>query len=274
MIFIVGGTTSVGRSICEQLRARDAPYREVTTPLTSLRASRRGTRAVVLCDGISDEFLTQRLSALEAARAANVAVIVNVSSYGADKYSAATILRWHAEVELHATQLGLAAIHLRPTFLMQELLDRAAGVAERGLLEMPMRSAACNFVDARDVADVAVHALDHGVGQGILELRGQRSWTYTEIADELTALCGSPAAYRDICAPRMQGALLRSGHTETETRLLLELWGLAADGDLSAKPNDTIERVTGRSPRKLQQFLREHASRFTRRLTPRSAYLG
>jgi uncharacterized protein YbjT (DUF2867 family) len=273
MILIVGGTTSVGRSLCEELRARDTPYREIPTLLTGLRASLRNTRAVVLCNAMSEEFLAQRFAALEAARIANVALVINVSSCGAAKESAATILRWHAEIEQRAAQLGLAVTHLRPSFLMQDLLDRAASVAARGVLEMPMRSAACNFVDARDIAAVAVQALDHDVGQRVLELRGARSWTHAEIAARLTTHCGSPVFYRDICAPRAQGTLLREGRAESEIRMLLEWWGLAADGDLHADPNGTIEKITGRPPRTLEDFLREHAAQFTPRLTRRSASL-
>jgi uncharacterized protein YbjT (DUF2867 family) len=251
MIVIVGSTASIGRSLSEQLRARDTPYREVPRLLTGMRASLRGAHAVVLCNAIAEDFLVQRLLALEVARSADVGLVINVSSCGAAKESAATILRWHAEIEQRAAQL----------------------VAARGVLEMPMRSAACNFVDARDIAAVAVQALDHDVGQRVLELRGARSWTYAEIAAGLTTHCGSPVFYRDICAPRAQGTLLREGRAESEIRMLLEWWGLAADGDLHADPNGTIEKITGRPPGTLEDFLREHAAQFTPRLTRRSASL-
>lgn len=210
----------MGRSIRDELHARGTPYREVAA-LSRRPASLHRTRALVLRNAASEDVLPLRLAAIETARTANVAFVINVSPFAAQKDSAAAILRWHTEIELHAAQLRLTACHPRPSFLMRNLLDRAAGVAERGVLEMPMRSAACNFVDARDVADVEQRVIDHGVGQRVLELRALRAWTYGEIAAELTSRCGPAVVYRDVCAPRMQGASLRAGRTETEIRIMM-----------------------------------------------------
>ena len=116
------------------------------------------------------------------ARAAHTAGMkVALSGVGADAGLCCTrVLRWLGEAETSVAAAGLPVTVLRPTYLMQLLLEFSASISQQGLIAGPFRSSNWTWVDARDVAAVAVAALknpEHAGRRYIVTGSESKSWS-------------------------------------------------------------------------------------------------
>jgi NAD(P)H dehydrogenase (quinone) len=132
-----------------------------------------------------------------------------------------------------------------------------SGAAGRGL---------ANFIDTRDVADVARVALldDANVNsQRAYHLTGPRPWSMQEIAHELSMLLDRPVVYGERSPAQHRAALLAAGVDHFVVDLLLGLDEMFRESAL-AETTATVEQLTGRAPRSLPQWLTENIAVFRR----------
>lgn len=125
-----------------------------------------------------------------------------------------------------------------------------------GELALPTADAVEPFVDAEDIAEVAVAALrdDRHVG-GTYELTGPRLLSFHDVARELTAACGRPVTYVPVPEAEYRAALVAAG----EPVEFAELFRLILDGR-NARLTDGVRRVLGREPRDFTRYARETAA--------------
>ena len=93
---------------------------------------------------------------------------------------------------------------LRPNSFMQVLIGQLMlpALAASGVVPNPIANAGISFVDARDVGEVAAHALTRQDWDGeTLVLTGPRSISYRQIADLVSERSGT-AARRSSKSPR------------------------------------------------------------------------
>jgi uncharacterized protein YbjT (DUF2867 family) len=127
----------------------------------SLQRAVEGVEAVFLASGFSPHIAEAHLKIANAAKAAGVKRFVQLSGVGANpQMCCARALRWLGQAET-----GVAACpdvlltRLRPTYMLQMLFEFAPTIAQQGVIAGPFRSTPWSWVDARDVAAVAVAAL-------------------------------------------------------------------------------------------------------------------
>lgn len=192
-----------------------------------------------------------------AARAAGVTRIVQVTGLGADPRSPIRRLRWLGEAEARVAAEGVKAWILRPAVAMQSLVKHNPEIGSGGRLEAPFRRAKMPLVDARDVAAVALRVLDSKDPPRALELSGTQALDYFEIARECSRACGHRIEYLDICSPKARGNLEARGLSPRLIEALIEFWDYAAAGLVPVPVTDDIERVLGRAPRSLCDFLKD-----------------
>lgn len=148
---------------------------------------------------------------------------------------------------------------LRPNWFHQVLTDERyfrASIADDGVLPMPTGAAAAiSYVDTRDIAAVAVEALAApGHAGRIYTISGPAALDADELARRLSAGIGRPVRAVDP-SPEQIAAGLDPWLAELNEDVYRRI---RAGG--FAEVTDTVERVTGRAARSVDDFIVEHAS--------------
>lgn len=128
-----------------------------------------------------------------------------------------------------------------------------------GTVELPTRNSREPFVDADDIADVAVAALldPRHAGQ-LYEVTGPRLLTFADATAEIAAVSQRPVAYSDI-APETFHAMLLSEVGRDYADLLTNLCTEVFDGR-NESTADGVERALGRKPRDFSDYCRATAA--------------
>ena len=163
----------------------------------------------------------------------------------------------HAVAERAIMASGLEWTMLRPTFFMQNYATSMAGAVRQGTIYEPADNGATSFVDVRDIADVAVHALtgEGHAGKGYV-MAGPAALTRTQVADTLSKVSGRPVGYVAVDDAALRQAL--TGAPEAVIDLMSKLYGYVREGFTAVTTTD-IETVTGRPARSFATFARDHA---------------
>ncbi|MEU6339583.1 NmrA family transcriptional regulator [Streptomyces sp. NPDC046977] len=129
-----------------------------------------------------------------------------------------------------------------------------------GEIAFPAGTVGEPFVDARDIADVAVAALTgDGHAGRTYEVTGPRLLTFAEAAAEIGAATGRPVRYTAVPLGAYGPRLAALGLPDETVGFLTELFGELLDGR-NAHLTDDVARVLGRAPRDFGDFAREAAA--------------
>ena len=198
------------------------------------------------------------LPAVEFGRRKGLEHVVFLSLQGADRNRVVP----HAKVEAWLRASGLSWTFVRPSFFMQNLSTTHRVDVVAGRLVVPAGHGRTAFVDALDVAAVAVEALqrpDAHIGKAWTPT-GPEALTYGEVAAQLTAVLGRPVVYD------RPGALRYALHAR---RRLGMPWGMVgvttaiytvARLGRAAGLTDDVRAVTGHGPRSFLEFARREAA--------------
>jgi uncharacterized protein YbjT (DUF2867 family) len=276
MWLVTHASSAVGRAVVQAAAAEGRELRLLVRDVTQLPADLKGYQAlqvaytdqsqleqafagvshVVLITPLDGQMGEWHEALARAARAAGVKHVVQITGLGADPRSQIRRLRWLGEAEARVAAVGLKPWVLRPAVAMQSLLKHNPEIGAGGSLEAPFRRAKMPLVDARDVAQVALRVLESDEPPRALELSGTKPLDYFEIARECSRACGQRIEYLDICSPKARGSLEARGLSPRLIEALIEFWDYAAAGMVPLPITDDIERVLGRPPRSLCDFLK------------------
>ena len=260
---VTGGTGKTGRRVVERLRARGVP----------LRAATRSTGPRL--DWADD---TTWDAVLEDAGAVYLAYAPDAGLPGAAEVLGAFARRC---AERGATRLvllsgrgeqgarrseeavaasGVATVVVRSSFFAQGFSeDFLADGVRAGVIALPAGEVAEPFVDADDVADVAVAALTGALAPGLHEVTGPASWTFAQVADVLAGAAARPVRYEAVSAAAFAAGLVDAGVPGEEAAALAALFGEVLDGR-NAAPTAGVLDALGRAPRGLSEVVREAAA--------------
>jgi uncharacterized protein YbjT (DUF2867 family) len=150
---------------------------------------------------------------------------------------------------------------------MQNFTDDHVPVIE-GAITVPTRGGAEAFVDAADIAAVAAETLadpDTHAGARYAPT-GPEALTVREVADIIADVIGGPVTHNDIDPAAWIGGAVAAGVVPADYAVMLRwLTGTIISGN-GSRPNDDIEKVTGRPPTTFQDFARRNAPAWTRTL--------
>lgn len=128
------------------------------------------------------------------------------------------------------------------------------GMVLEGAITLPAAEIPEPFVDANDVADVAVAALsEDGHAGEIYEVTGPRLLTFTEVAQEISLATGREISFVRVSKKAFSNAIAKSGAPEEIAWLLNYLFGTVLDGR-NAHVCDGVQRALGRSPADFPDF--------------------
>lgn len=229
-------------------------------PATLERALRNIDR-LFIAHGTSPRQVRNEIALIDAAVAADVGHIVKLSALG--PASQLHPLDWHMRIEAHLAQQNIGYTVLHPSAFL-DILKRAALDVVKGTWGGAAGSGLANFIDTRDVADVARIALLASVESGAqraLHLTGPRAWNMQQIAQEMSRAVGREIKYSERTPSEQRAALLASGVSEFAADLLLGLDRLFRASAL-AETTSTVEQMTGHAPRTLTDWLAENSAIF------------
>lgn len=281
MICITGAGGTVGSEVARQLASAAVPLRAAFFSKDKVAAAREAGIDAVAIDygrpetlrsafqGCGELYLVGpnavdqtrlELNAVEAAKAAGVRHIVKQSVMGAAD-EAFELAGVHRPVELAIEASGLAWTFLRPNSFMQNVVTYMAGtIKAHDAFYSASGTAKISHVDVRDIAAVAVKALTESGHEGkAYTLTGPEGFSYDELADALSAALGRTVKHISLSPPELKGALLAEGLPEPVADRMLDLERFYRE-DRANRISDDIQRVTGRSARRLAPYLHECAS--------------
>jgi uncharacterized protein YbjT (DUF2867 family) len=129
-----------------------------------------------------------------------------------------------------------------------------------GEIRLPAGDVPTPFLDADDIADVAVAALtdDRHVGQ-LYELTGPRSLTFAEAAEEIAEATGRDVRYVPVSLEQHEAELAEHHVPPEVIELLTYLFSEVVDGR-NANVTDGVERALGRKARDFADYARGAAA--------------
>ncbi|MFZ3494807.1 NmrA family NAD(P)-binding protein [Streptomyces sp. 5.8] len=256
---IPGATSTTGATGIHPLPV-EVQYADAADP-RSLRTAFKGADQLFLAMANGPEQVALETRVIDIAAQAGIGHIVKISAPAAEADSPVAVSRGHHAVEEHLRACGLTHTVLRPYAFMQNLLRLAPAVA-RGVILGTMGEAPCNYVDCRDIGDVAAAALTRpGIAGGTYTLTGPEAVAYPELAARLTTLTGRPVRYVDLAPDELRDSLIRNAHMpDWLADHVTEIQQLAVTRP--ENPTTTVTDLLGRPPRTLDAFLREHHAQF------------
>lgn len=285
MILVIGGKSKIGSALIENLLARGEEVRalvrdmesaaafpaaveavtgELASP-DSLAAAMTGADKVFLLSSPHRDVVRWHHNAVDAARVSGVGLVVRSSIIGADQPSPAEFVSAHTECDRYLEESGVDHVILRPNLFLQNVPESTIpSIGADGSFYLNAGKARISMVDTRDVAAVASIALTE-VGHASMhyDLTGPEALSYCDVASMLSAALGRAITYTDVPDDTVRDALLGFG---------LDPWlvgapvGLYQDYRRSGTNGyvsvvtDTVERVTGRLSRSLDELLSEQST--------------
>ncbi len=156
---------------------------------------------------------------------------------------------------------GLEWTIVRPTFFAQNFSEGAwLDDVISGTVAFPIGDVREPFVDADDIADVAVAALteDRHIGQ-TYELTGPRLLSFGDAVAEIAAASGRDLTFVSVPMDDYVATLTEYGLPEDFIWLLSYLFTTVLDGR-NARLADGVQRALGREPKDFEDFARETAA--------------
>ncbi len=283
MILVTGATSAVGHAVIEELLARKIPVRAfVHQPAAAERLEAQGAEALVgdmterasvqkALQGVERVYLisptTEQLFAIEhlwaeEARKAGIHSVVKQSEIGADPQSFSPLLQQHGRAEAAIRTSGVPYTILRTLYFMQNFGPMyAQSILTSGMICAALANARISYVDARDVAAVAVHLLiEEGHQDQEYEVTGPEALSCGQLADIFSTILDVPVSYTAISDDDAQQELLKR-YSDWTAHAVLTLLQFYRQGG-GASVTRVIEDVTAHKPCTVVTYLTEHRQTF------------
>jgi uncharacterized protein YbjT (DUF2867 family) len=263
-ILVLGGTGKTGRRVAERLRARAIPVRvgsrSADPPFdwedpSTWEPALRGVRSAYVAyypDLAVPGAVETMGSFAELAVRSGVPRLVLLAGRGEPEAE---------QAEEAVLESGADVTVVRSTWFAQNFSeDYWAEYVQSGEVALPAGDTPEPFVDADDIADVAVEALteDGHVGQ-LYELTGPRLLTFAEAVDEIGETTGREIEYVPISIEEFAAAAAAQVVPGEVIELLRYLFGEVLDGR-NAHLADGVQRALGREPKDFAEYARDAAA--------------
>ncbi len=267
VFLVLGATGKTGRRVTARLRSAGKTVRAASrTSRTRFDWADPSTWDEVV-DGVSAVYVIApdvpgpAHKFVPMAVAAGVRRFVLLSGRGADTWGDSTFGLDMRSAEEAVRASGAEWSILRPTNFHQnfdEDLFHAPIMA--GELALPARDVVEPFIDADDIADVAVALLtEPGHAGHAYELSGPRALSFREATGEIARVSGRPMSYVDVTPEEYVATLVAQGFPAEVASYLRELFELMRRG-VTAEVTDGVRRVLGREPRDFTDYVARAAA--------------
>jgi uncharacterized protein YbjT (DUF2867 family) len=263
LTLVLGGTGKTGRRVAEGLQARGIATRI---------ASRSARPAFSWNDPAGWPLLLQDVKAVYLSYAPDLAIPGAAASIRTFTEAAVAegvmriiLLSGRGEAEAEACEqivrdCGLDWTIVRASWFNQNFSEGAfTEMVKAGAITLPVGPIGEPFIDARDIADVAIAALSEAGHSGeTYEVTGPRLLTFADIADELSSATGRRITFTSISRAAFLEGVEQSGVPADIAWLMDYLFTTVLDGR-NAHISNGVQRALGRPPRDFSLYAAEIA---------------
>jgi uncharacterized protein YbjT (DUF2867 family) len=287
-ILVTGATGTVGSEVVKQL-SRDALNYNIKTGVHSIknvdRVEQYDRIKAVQIDYDKQEgletafkdvdklFLLTHPSSKSAEHESNLITkakksgikhIVKQSIMLADLNADVEAMRLHRQAEKLIEDSGIPYTFLRPNEFMQGFINfQGTTIKSNNAFYIPADDAKVSFVDARDIAAVAVKALvdgDKHYNKSYM-VTGPEALSYHQAAEILSNATGKKIDYVNISEEEIREALKETGMNDWLISTIVGLYALYRNGGAS-QVSSAVEEVTGRKATAFVEFAKDYADAF------------
>lgn len=263
-ILVLGGTGKTGRRVVQRLRDGGVPVRVGSrsaeqpfdwTDRTTWAPVLRGVDAgyVSFYPDLAVPGAPEAVGAFaDFAVASGVSRLVLLSGRGEEEAETAEKLIRSAGVEWTILRSSWFSQNFSEDYLREPVMS--------GEVALPVSTVPEPFVDADDIAEVAVAALTGSGHAGQLyELTGPRPLTFAEAVGEIARAAGRRIDFVPVSIGEYAQALAAEGVPAEVIELLTYLFTTVLDGR-NAQVADGVQRALGRPPRDFADYARDAAA--------------
>lgn len=285
-ILVTGGNGKLSRRVLELLLDQDAGPLITTTrqpdrlaglaargvevrhadfslPAADIVPALRGARKMLLVstntlEGWGKRF-EQHERAIRAAVEAGVGHIVYTSLTFPYPASPVPVAKDHLATENLLREIGIEYTILRNNIYAESLLFSLPAAARTGRLKASAGDGRAAYITREDCAKAAAGALLRGETRCVYEISGPEALGFADLAGIASSLSGREVVYEPVDAGAWKSELLAGGMDP----MLAELWvgfDLAIGEGLMDLVTRDVERLSGASPERVEDFLRQHWS--------------
>jgi uncharacterized protein YbjT (DUF2867 family) len=277
-VLVTGATGNVGAAVVAELLRRGAAVRAfVRRPSdrfgddvelavgdfddrASIRAALAGVDRVFLSSADGPRKAEQEAAVVDTA--AGVELVVKASTVGARAGSPLPAWDRNGRSEDHLRRSGTPAVVLRSGFYMTNLLAAAEPVRAQGVLPAPAGDGRVAMIDPADVGAVAAAVLTgDGHAGRTYELTGPEAITYRDVAAALSGALDTDVQHVDVPPAAFRENLTAAGMPPWLIEQVDGAFARIRAGELAAT-TDAVHVLTGRPPRGIAEFVRDHAEAF------------
>ena len=222
-----------------------------------------GTRTVFIAMGsIGVQGALQRIAINVAAGISSIEQVTRVSVLNASADSRGINQRAHDSIDQFATSTRVPYSTIRPAIFSLSLLAAADEVRASNTWTGLAGSGRMALIDHRDAAEAGLCVLtDPELWGAHHEVTGPVAMSWPEALELLSAELGEPVTFEVAGDREFLERLIEAGAPAGEAELLVAReWAILA-GEIDYT-TDTFERLTGRAPRPVADFLHEHRAAF------------
>ncbi|MFI7104940.1 NAD(P)H-binding protein [Nonomuraea sp. NPDC050227] len=263
-ILVLGGTGKTGRRVADRLTSLGLPVRIGSRSATpSFDWADRSTWSAAL-DGVESVYVAYYpdlalpgayedvLELTRLAADAGVRRLVLLSGRGEPGAEASERTVRESGLDWTIVRCGWFMQNFSEGFLLDQVLD--------GVLAIPVADVPEPFVDADDIADVAVAALTQDGHAGRLyELTGPRLLTFADAAAELSKATGRTITSIEVTPEEYVAGAVAAGVPKEEAEGLTGLFTEVLDGR-NAHVTDGVREALGRPARDFADYARANAT--------------
>jgi uncharacterized protein YbjT (DUF2867 family) len=276
MILVTGATGTVGGEVAAALAGRGEPVRAVVRDPAraahlpagvevvqgdldlpeSLTPALDGARAVFLLGGWGD--MPQLASRIERAGVEHVVLLTSRCVVGGRPDNPVT--RMWLDSEAAVCESGVAATILRPSGFQSNALRWLPELRRGDVVRAPWPDVAIAAIDPADIGAVAAAVLtEPGHAGAAHALSGPEPLTPAGQIETLAGVLGRPLRYEPLSDEEARAQMA----SDTPAPYIDAFFRFYSDGEFDDAPVlDTVRRITGRPPRRFEEWARRHAGAF------------
>jgi len=222
--------------------------------------------AVFLLTATHPDQVANEINVINAAKKCGIKRLIKLSAPNIQPPDLVAVGKWHRKIEAHLDRSDIEYCCLRPYAFMQNWERNVTTIEKFGFFFGVMNDAPRNYIDARDVADIAVKFLlqEGPLTHKTVTLTGPEAISHYDMAERLSRVTNQKIKYINISKQEWIQNLT--------TRAKLPLWlanHVVELDELAVKvpepTQDSTEHFLHKKPRLMDAYLQEKKNFFTKK---------
>jgi uncharacterized protein YbjT (DUF2867 family) len=191
--------------------------------------------------------------------------IVMLSSMAVDVEPEIAIGRLHRQEEKIIEDSEIPYTFLRPTAFMQNFINFYGHMIQnQSAFYLPAGDRKVSFVDARDIAAVAVQALTRNGSRHankVYDITGEEALSFTQAAEVISKAVGREISYKEITDEEARKGMKKMGMENWLIDAMMEGFYSIRAG-YASRTTTVVEQITGRKSISFSQFVKDYVQAF------------